>query len=187
MRRAGKPCFTGSGLTVHADRDHRIAAIEGQLDREAAVPSVDRRREDLLRVGLHARFVQQVGQQHTLPDGGADQVATHLVRDAGDGDRPLDLRAGQQVVVGEPERPVDASADVDGPLVEVDPGHRERGVDQVEVVVRCEERRDRAERRSCGDLEVHAVDGAARRHPHLHRLRRCRHPRPGAACRGPRR
>ena len=59
-------------LAVHADGDHRVAAVHGALDREAAREAVDGAADDLVGARLHAGLAEQVVEAHAEPAGVAD-------------------------------------------------------------------------------------------------------------------
>ena len=125
----------GQRLAVHADGDQRGAAVEGDLQREAGGEPVDGDADDLLGTVLRPGLPQEVGQQHALPAGVADEVAADLVRHAGQGDDLLDHVAVQQVGEGQLDLVVDHPGDAQRPVVGRDLGHGQGRVDPVEVLV----------------------------------------------------
>ncbi len=120
-----------------ASRPSMIASIgEPQVH-----PSIDRL-TTCSAPGLEAGFLEQRLQQHALPQGVADQVATDRVGHARQCDVSFDLVASQQIVKGQFDRVVDEPRDVQSPRIGGDLRHDECGVDPVEVVVRHDERLD---------------------------------------------
>ena len=126
----------GQRLAVHGDRQHRIAAVHDHLDRRAAGPAVDRPAGQLLGTRLEPGLLEDVLEQHALPQRIADEIPADLVRHARQRDVALDLRPREQIVEGELHRVVDQSVDLQTPRVLRHLRHDERRVDAVEAVVR---------------------------------------------------
>ena len=129
-----------------------VASVERGADRHA----VDVGAEDL--VGLaraDAGPVEQVGQRYAEPAGAADVRAADVVGDAGQRDVALD-QVGIASRSSKVKRDllVDVAVDGQRPVVDVDDGQREAGVDAVELVV------GRPERRDAGDLARPGPSGA---------------------------
>ena len=59
--RTGKPWAIGSGLPVHRDREHRVAAVHGHRRRRSDGEPVDRSRDDLVGAGVDAGLFEQIG------------------------------------------------------------------------------------------------------------------------------
>ena len=71
----------GQRLTIHADGDHRVAAVPDDLHRRADLEPVDGRAEQLVGTGPNTDPVEQVGPAHTLPAGTADIAPADPVSD----------------------------------------------------------------------------------------------------------
>ena len=93
---------------------------------------------------------EQRSEGNALPDGVVDQVTADFVGHALERDGFLDRVESEQFVVGERERPIDQPGYVEPPCPDVDLWDDERGVDAVEVGVRCDVRRKPGHRERLG-------------------------------------
>ena len=124
-------------LAVHRDRQHRVGPGVGELlQRGAAGPAVPRGLQHRVGAALDAGLGEQRVDPDAAPPGVADQRAADGVGHAVErqpvlGDLPVD-----ELLVGQRDLAVDHAVDAQAPLVGLDRGRGDRGVDQVEPAVR---------------------------------------------------
>ncbi len=127
-------------LPVHGHREHRVPAVHDHRGGRAGRPPVHRPGHELVRAGVDARLLEEVGERGADPPGVADVPAAHRVRDTGQRDVALDERAGQELLVVERDLAVDHAVDRELPGLGHDGRDEERRVHPVERAVRGEER-----------------------------------------------
>ena len=96
-------------------------------------------------------FSRTVRQWDADPAGVAGVLAADLVGNARQGDVAFDGRVLEQVGEGERDLAIDHAVDPEAPLIGRDDRDLQRGINAIEIVVRCEERtrlrRSRSRRR----------------------------------------
>ena len=136
MVRTGKPWSIGSGWPFMATAS---IALRSSVSAARGVPQVQPSSEVWSTASAPSwtpASAQQVGDADAAPPGVADQVAADLVGHAVEGDPGLRAPTGEQLVVGQLHLVVDHAVDPQPPVARLDRRHHDRGVDQVEVVVR---------------------------------------------------
>ena len=143
-------------LAVHGDGQHRVAVVGERGQRRTAVPAVPGGLQHRVGPGLHAGLGEQLTREYAGPPGVADEIPTHLVRDAAQRDPGLGQLAVDQVLVAEGQLPLDHAVDAQLPVRGRDRRRGQGGVDEVEVAVRRTPGLDPgdAEVRTHGDLAV---------------------------------
>ena len=155
-------------LTVHRVGEHRVAPVHDRGDRRSRRPPVDRRALQLVGAGLHAGFLEDVGERYAEPARVADELAADLVRHARERDVALDRATAQEIREVDLELAVDHAVHLQAPRLGGHLRHARRGVDAVEVGVRRDELRYALDRR------LHAVRNRARRRTPVPAARRWR-------------
>ena len=118
---------------VHRDREHRVAVVGERGQRRPAGPAVVGGLQHGVRARLRPGLRQQVGEPDAAPPGVADQVAADRVGHAVEGDPGLGDLPVHQVGVGQRDLPVDHAVDPQRPVLRLDGGYDDRGVDPVEA------------------------------------------------------